>query len=98
MQLQEERILPVGTQINKIYFIAVNGLIIFRKDEIHSLSYFVKHEGVCGKRNSTGSATRELDGVDKLFHMISKAMDKIEVNVTDLTKDYMCLEIYTTLL
>ena len=87
----------MGTKINKIYFIALKGFIIFRSDEIHSLSYFVKHEGVCGKRNSTGSAVRELDGVDKLFHMISKAMNKIEVNVTDLTKDYMCLEIYTAL-
>lgn len=64
-------------------------MIIFRSDEIHSLSYFVKHEGVCGKRNSTGSAVRELEGVDKLFDMISKAMGKIEVNQKDLTKIYI---------
>ena len=45
---------------------------------IHSLSYFVKHEGVCGKRNGTDLPERKLQGIDKLFDLLDKAVGKLE--------------------
>ena len=53
---------------------------------------------MCGKRNTTGSAVRELEGVDKLFDMLTRAMNSIEVNLEDLIKICICLEMHLTLL
>ena len=44
---------------------------------IHSLSYFVKHEGMCDKRNGTDLPDEDLQGVDKLFDLLDKAERKL---------------------